>query len=171
MYNRLDTNLIIDTNRGKTMNWYKISQSVIGQGEEQTKENLGGPNVNVRPYEPIIQEAVAELRSEQPGLLNNITDINVDIGYGQFGSVSSHLPNTVNINMNNLKDQLAKELGRPFTPSDQDHQAKLKWMVKQTLVHEIAHTNDIGDDPHNPFPGGETPAERRQQEWVAANPM
>ena len=154
------------------MNWYKISQAIINPNEGQTESNLNSPHVSIAPYEPIIDEAITELRTEQPGILNNITDINVDLGYGQFGSVGSNLPNTININMNNLKDQLAKELGRPFNPSDQDHVAKLKWMVKQTLVHEISHTQDYDpENKSNPFPGGELPAERAQENWVASHPM
>ena len=119
------------------MNWYKTSQAVIGPTDEQSESNIGTPNIRVNPFENLVDEAARELNAEKPGILDNITDINVDLGYGQFGSVSSKLPNTVNINMNNIKSSLATQLGRPFNPSDQDHTNMLKHMIKHVLFFGI----------------------------------
>ena len=136
---------------------------------EQTEHYLGGPTVNIRPYEPIIQEAINELQSESPGILNNVTDINVDLGYGQFGSVSSDSPSSINLNMLKLKDGVKENTGQTFSPYNKRDINLLKFFVKQTIIHETSHISDFDPETQS-FPGGEGVAQRTQEEWVQSNP-
>jgi len=149
------------------MNWYKIAQS------DQSEHLMGTPQINIQPHEPLILEAVNELQAAQPGILDNVTDINIDIGYGQFGSVTNVSPNTININMNRIKEEAAQQTGKQISISDPEDTKILKHFIKQTIIHELGHIHDIGKstDPSNPFPGGESVAERAQDEWVGANPI
>jgi len=149
-------------------NWFKKSQLVTET--EQSEHFLDSPNINVRPYEPIIQESVQELQQENPSILNNVTDINVDLGYGQYGSVISSSPNTININMSKLKDEINRQLGRPYSPQDEETKQLLKHLVKQIILHEREHVHDFNPEVGD-FPGGEAPAERAQEEWSKANPF
>ena len=153
------------------MNWYKISQLVTET--EQSEHYLGGPTVNIRPYEPIIQEAVNELGNESPGIFDNITDINVDFGYGQFGSVGSQSPNSINLNIEKLKSEVTTALGRSFSAQDQESINMIKHFVKQTIMHEIGHVLDeeIDETGNISFPGGEQVVEKMQQDWAQANPL
>jgi len=151
------------------MNWYKkIAQLLSVPAEQQSEGFIGTPNINIRPYEPIIAEAVNELKVEQPLLLNGISDINVDLGYGQFGSVSSGSPNSVNINMAKIKSETSQQLGLPFSPSSQEHMEALKRNIKQVIVHEIGHTQDYDpEEGHYPFPGGEPAAEQFSRNYFS----
>jgi len=146
------------------MNWYKNAQ--------ENSQNIGTPNISVQPFEPLVIEAVNELQSEQPGLLNDVTDINIDLGYGQFGSVTNVSPNTINLNMNKIKEQAAQQTGQQISGSDPRDANILKFYIKQVLQHELAHLGDLGasTDPSNPFPGGESVAERAQENWVQSQP-
>lgn len=154
------------------MNWYKISQAIIDPSATQSEQNIGTPNVNIKPLEPLIQEAARELQAENPGILDNVSDINVDLGYSQFGSVSSNSPNSININMNKIKDQFRQDTGEIYTESNLRHKQALKWLIKQTIIHELGHVQDYNpEDPNNPFPSGETQSTRKQEEWANANPL
>ena len=139
---------------------------------EQTELNMGSPKINIQPYESLVDEAVNELQREQPGMLNDVTDINIDLGYGQFGSVTNVSPNTITLNMNNIKEEAAKQTGQPISGSDPSDANILKFYIKQTIVHEHAHLGNMwdSDDPSNPFPGGESVADRAQNEWVQSQP-
>lgn len=149
------------------MNWYKISQIVTQT--EQSMHNVGTPNISIRPFEPLIQQAVNELQSEQPRIFANISDINVDLGYSQFGSVSSSSPNSINLNMNHIRDEARKQLGHPPGNNDQD-KAVLIHLIKQILVHERSHVYDFNQETGQ-FEHGEMPAERAQEDWAKANPI
>jgi hypothetical protein len=149
------------------MNWYKISQ-IVNQ-TEQSQHLVGTPLINIRPFEPIIQQAVNELQSEQPGIFKNVSDINVDLGYSQFGSVSSKSPNSININMNHIKNEARKQLGHAPSNNEQD-KAVLIHLIKQTLVHERSHVYDFNQETGQ-FEHGEMPAERAQEDWAKANPI
>ena len=152
------------------MSWYKKSQALVNPNAEQTEQNIGNLNVNVRPIEPLVIESVRELQSVNPGILDNVTDINIDLGYGQFGSVTNISPNTINLNMNRIKEEAAKETGRPITVSDPEDAKILKHFIKQTIVHELGHLGDL-DPETGQFPGGESVAERAQQQFVESNPI
>jgi hypothetical protein len=148
------------------MNWYKTAQV------EQTEMNIGTPNINVQPYEPLVVEAVNELRVNRPDMFNDVTDIILDLGYGQFGSVTNVSPNTITLNMNNIKEEAARGSNQQISGSDPNDANILKSYIKQTLIHELAHLGDLGGstDPSNPFPGGESVADRAQEQWVGAQP-
>ena len=148
------------------MNWYKTTQT------EQTEPNIGTPNVSVQPYEPLVIEAVNELKNGQPDMFNNVTNINIDLGYGQFGSVTNVSPNTITLNMNNIKEEAAKQTGQQISGSDPRDADILKFYIKQTISHELAHLGDLGSstDPSNPFPGGESIADRAQEQFVQSQP-
>jgi hypothetical protein len=154
------------------MNWYKISQVTL-EKPEQTMENLGSPEINVYPYEPLIREAVDELKSESPGIFDQITDIIVDLGYGQFGSVQSPTPNTIRINLNKIKEEIRRESGIT-NENDPQFKAILKYKVKEVIIHEHSHVQDEKIDTTTgniTFPGGESIAERAQQEFVSSHPF
>jgi len=145
---------------------------------EQMDSNIGSPNININPLDPLIAESVNELQSEQHGLLDSVTDINVDIGYGQFGSVTNVSPNTINLNMNRIKEEAAQETGRQISTSDPDDINILKFYIKQTIMHELGHIESYkSTDPTNQwlpggeFEGGESPAEKRQNEFIEKNPF
>ena len=142
------------------MNWYKLSQLV--NQTDQSESNIDVPNVNIRPYELLIYEAAEQLQRESPGILNNVTDINVDMGYGQFGSVISHSPNSVNINMGRIKEQARAHLGTDVDPTSPQAKEALLFAIKQTLVHEVGHIADeeIDESGNVLFPGGEHAAEK-----------
>jgi|19_taG_2_1085344.scaffolds.fasta_scaffold00983_7 hypothetical protein len=145
---------------------------------EQTESNIGMPNINVQPYEPLVIEAISELlQSERPGILDDVTDINIDLGYGQFGSVTNVSPNTITLNMNNIKEEAARKSGRQISGSDPRDANILKFYIKQTIMHELGHIESYkSTDPTNPwspggeFEGGESPAEKRQKEFIEKNP-
>jgi len=143
------------------MNWYKIAQ--IAQIEQQTESNLGGPSINIYPYDPILKETIDELQRESPGFFDNITDVVVDVGFGQFGSVSSLSPNTIYINLNKAKDQLNQTPNLPQSGSVEYKEA-LKNTIKEILIHERAHVLDY-DAKTNTFPGGEMPAEQATRQY------
>jgi hypothetical protein len=153
------------------MNWYKTAQI------EQTETNIGMPNVNVQPYEPLVIEAISELQSEQPGTLDDVTDITIDTGYGQFGSVTNVSPNTITLNMNKIKEEASRESGQQISGSDPSDANILKFYIKQTIMHELGHIESYkSTDPTNQwlpggeFEGGESPAEKRQKEFIEKNP-
>ena len=149
------------------MNWYKTAQE-----NNQEISNIGTPEININPLDPLIAEAVNELKSGQPDMFNDVTDINVDIGYGQFGSVTNVSPNTITLNMNNIKEKASKETGQQISGSDPRDADILKFYIKQILVHELSHIHDLGgsSDPSNPFPGGESVADRAQEQFVQSQP-
>ena len=141
------------------MNWYKTSQ--VTNFTDQTQSNIGGPNINIRPLEPMVQEVVRELQAQSPGIFDHITDIVVDVGYGQFGSVVSTSPNTIRVNMNNIKDELRSKGWDEHMP---EYKEQLKNTIKEVLIHEHSHTTDY--DPNTgKFPGGEAIADRAVQQY------
>lgn len=152
------------------MNWYKTTQAIVNPDEAETSDYAGTPNINIRPLEPLVLEAVNELKSENPGMLDNVTDINIDLGYGQFGSVVSSSPSTINLNMNNIKEEAAKQTGKPIKTTDPEDANILKHFIKQTIVHETSHISDF-DSETGQFPSGESVAERAQDQWVGTNPI
>jgi hypothetical protein len=152
------------------MNWYKISQ-IVSQ-TKQTMGNLGSPNINISPYDNFVKEAVDELKQEQPGIFNQVTDIIVDVGYGQFGSVQSPSANTIRINLNRIRDEVRKMLPGT-TENDPKYKEILKNKIKEVLVHEHAHILDMKTDEGGniSFPGNETPANRAQEQFVQSHPI
>lgn len=151
------------------MNWYKISQLV--NVDQQSEHLLGGPSVHIQPYEGAVNQAVNELQEASPGLFSGVTDIFIDMGHGQFGSVSSDSPNSVRINLDKIKSNASTQLGQPFNPSDEMHQKALVQSIKQVLIHEISHVNDFDStNMENPFPGGEGVADRATEDWMNSMP-
>lgn len=149
----------------KKTNWYKLAQ--------YTSDNTQGidtPLIMVQPYEPLVQEAVDELQSESPNIFIGVNKINLDMGYGQFGSVSSDNPADINININNIKSEVSNQLGSPFDPNNEQHKKVMKDSIKRVIVHEKAHVSDYDQDSHlsggNPFPGGEGVAEQAERNYI-----
>jgi hypothetical protein len=129
--------------------------SKTSQVDPQTQTNLGGPNIAIYPLEPTVQEVVRELQAESPGIFDHITDIIVDTSYSSFGSVSSETPNTIRVNLNKIKAELASKGWEEGTP---EYDEQLKKAIREVLVHEHAHTADYNPQTGE-FPGGEAVAE------------
>jgi hypothetical protein len=100
-------------------------------------------------------------------MFTNITDINVDMGYGQLGSVISKSPNSINLNVNKMKDEARKQLGGAFNPGDPQHKAVMLFIIKQTIVHELSHIS--GFDPKTNEFAPESAAGQAQNEWAKSN--
>lgn len=145
------------------MNWYKKAQY-----SEENTQNVGTPSVVVQPYEPLVQEVVDEMSAENPQLFNNVNKINIDMGYGQFGSVKSDNPADININVDNIKNTLSSQLGINFDPNNPQHQQAIKDEIRRVIIHEAAHVSDYDEQQHleggNPFPGGEGVAEQSERD-------
>lgn len=136
------------------MNWFfKQSNLPFDNIDQQNNTNLGSPNVSIIPMEPLILEVVNEIKSQNPGFFNNVTNINVDTSGSQFGSVNNRSPNTININYSNIKNEVKRQLGGNLNENDPNYKIALKDAIKRTIFHENAHVNDY--DPNNltnPFP-------------------
>ena len=151
------------------MNWYKKAQFT-----EENTQNINTPIIMVQPYEPIVQEVVDELYNENPQVFININRINVDMGYGQFGSVVSDNPADININLNNIKNEVSSKIITSFDINNEKHKMILKNEIKRIIIHEKEHVQDAfkaqegSEDPlegQELFPGGEGVAERAEQQY------
>jgi len=80
--------------------------------------------------------------------------------------------------MNRIKEEAAQETGRQISTSDPDDINILKFYIKQTIMHELGHIESYkSTDPTNQwlpggeFEGGESPAEKRQNEFIEKTPF
>jgi hypothetical protein len=146
------------------MNWYCFAQFT-----DLNTTRVDVPLITVQPYEPIIQEAVDELMQVNPRLFVGVNQINVDMGWGQFGSVSSTDPADININLGKIKSEVASQVGPNFDESNFEHVAVLKRAIKRVIIHERGHVADYNPEQHgqggDPFPGGEAVAEQAVTQW------
>jgi len=151
------------------MNWYKLAQFT-----EENIEGTDSPNVVIEPVEPIVQEVVNELKTESPNIFQGVRKIKIDMGYGQFGSVSSEDPSDINLNFNRIKSQLSQEFGTSFDINDPNQKQRLKNMIKETIIHEKGHVSDAwsahqktpGIGGAKLFPGGENVAEQNVRKMM-----
>jgi hypothetical protein len=109
--------------------WYKRSQFT-----PENTTNLNNPTISVEPYEPIIQEVVNDIKTENPIFFNGVNKIKVDMGYGQLGSVDSTNPGDININIYKIKsDVMAQMSGQNFDINNPQHKQIMKDVVKRTI--------------------------------------
>lgn len=150
------------------MNWYKIAQFT-----PENTQNVISPIVNVQP-EPIVQQIVDELKSEDPRFFVGINKLNLDMGYGQLGSVSSNNPADINLNFGKIKSEISSQLGESFNNNNPSHISALKDAIRRILIHERAHVLDAAqaqEGAKNPlsgnelFPGGEGVAETAERSY------
>ena len=150
------------------MNWYKKSQFTA-----ENTQNIDVPLITVQPYEPIVQEAVDELYNEDPRFFVGVSQINIDMSYGQFGSVESRNPADININMNKIKSEISSQIGQ-FDENKPEHRNVLKDAIKRTIIHEKAHVSDASAAQSRSeipltgeelFPEGETAAQRAESQY------
>jgi len=148
------------------MNWYKKSQFT-----SENIQNVEIPIITVQPYEPIVQEVVQELYNEQPQFFIGVNKINVDMGYGQFGSVESINPADININFNRIKSEVSSQIKENLDLNNFEHIRFLKDAVRKIIIHEKAHVQDalktqesskIPLSGEELFPGGESVAQRAE---------
>lgn len=153
------------------MNWYKKAQFT-----EENTQNIETPLIMVQPYEPLVQEAVDELNSENPNFFKGVNKVNIDMGSGQYGSVSSENPSDININLDNIKSQLESDLQGQFDINNPAHKQHLLNLVKEVIVHEKAHVSDalqtqeLSDTAlsgEELFPGGENVAEQATRQYTS----
>lgn len=148
------------------MNWFKK----ISQLTEENTQNIDSPLIMVEPYEPIIQEVVNEITNQNSSFFQGVNKINVDMGYGQYGSVSSENPADININFNKIKNEVVAQLGSPFDPNSPQHVQALKDSIKEVIIHEKSHVQDYDYEGHiegkDPFPGGESVADMAVQTYL-----
>lgn len=151
------------------MNWYKKSQ--FGQEDLQ---NINNPNIIVQPYEPLIQEVVEEIRTKNANFFQGVNQINIDTGFGQFGSVGSTDPTDININLNKIRSEVMTQLNGNFDENNPEHRQVLKEKIEEVIVHEKGHVQDAAevqeksDEPlqgQDLFPGGEPVAERAVEQY------
>jgi len=142
------------------------------QFTEENIQQVGTPNVTVQPYEPIIQEVVNEMQQSNPTFFNNVNKINVDMSYGQYGSVESTNPADININLDRIRSEVAAQSPIDLDINNPEHRESFKDAIARVIVHEKAHVDDaMQAQEASPtplggadlFPGGEGVADRAEQ--------
>jgi hypothetical protein len=146
------------------MNWYKKAQFT-----EENTVNSQSPSIIIEPFEPLVQEATEEIKRDSPNFFQGVNKIKIDLGFGQFGSVSSDNPSDINLNYNKIKNEVMKRIDEAFDINNLNHKDVLKEAIKETIIHEKGHVSDAwtshSQDPESNlqgadlFPGGETAAE------------
>jgi hypothetical protein len=110
------------------------------QAENEAGEHMehkGRPTVYIAPSAGnIVQKAVDELSSLQPGALNEITDIIIDNQDGAFGTYASDKPHTVYLNLSKIESEVRKMLG---SSSGENYDKEMLSQVMQTILHEATH--------------------------------
>lgn len=150
---------IIETNK-----WKKI-----GQFSEENTVNTQSPLIVIEPFEPIVSEVCDDIRKSNPNFFKNVNKLKIDMGFGQFGSVSSENPADININFQKIKNEVSNRLGGNFDVNNQEHKNVLKMAIRETILHEKGHVEDAWTaNTSSPdkqlggeslFPGGESAAE------------
>ena len=144
--------------------WKKLSQFT-----EENTTNTDSPSIIIEPFEPLVQEAVDDIKVSDPNFFRGVNKIKIDMGFGQFGSVSSENPADININIERIKNEFQNRTNQSFDYNNIEHKNILKECIKETIFHEKGHTEDAWQahsaDPsaglagENLFPGGEQAAE------------
>lgn len=151
------------------MTWYKKSQFT-----PENTQNIDTPVIMVQPFEPLVQEAVDDMNRKSPNFFQGVNKINVDMGYGQFGSVVSDNPADINININAIRQDVESSLGQSFDANNPEHKDIMINAIQEVLVHEKAHVSDAmtaqegADAPlggEELFPGGEGVAEQATRQF------
>lgn len=150
-----------------------LKQNKNAQFSPENSKEISSPTISIEPYEPLIQEAVNEMKASNPNFFIGVNKINIDMGYGQFGSVSSKNPADININFNRIKNEITSQIGGSFDDKNPAHIQTLKDAIKRVIVHEKAHVQDASQsfqkDPSqfakNPFPGGESVADMAENTY------
>lgn len=130
---------------GRELRWGKHKHSsleinVIPSELPLTKQAV---QISIEPYYSVIQDAVQEIESRQPGYFSNVNRIVVEPGSpGHFGKVQSDQPDTIFISLDKIKSALQGIEG--------EEQARAA--VREVLTHEMGHLK-------SEFQGGEAPAE------------
>lgn len=149
----------------------KISQfnpDVVDQG-------FTTPDIVVSPSEPIVQEVINEMRSENSSFFDTVSEVRVDSTGGGYGFVKSDEPNVININWPAIQNEFATQSQGRFDPNNESHKSAIKSMIREVIVHEKAHVDDAvgaqssADDllaGSELFPGGESVAEQSTREYL-----
>ena len=120
-------------------NWYKKAQFT-----QENTQNVDVPIIMVQPFEPLVQEAVDELQEESPSFFRGINKINLDISYGQFGSVASDNPADININFDNIKFNISNQLGGSFDPNNSND-------LREKILYYLEHEEERESIAHNGY--------------------
>jgi hypothetical protein len=147
-----------------SFNWEKISQFT-----EENTVNVESPSIIIEPFEPIVQEIAEEIKISSPNFFKGVNKIKLDMGFGQYGSVSSDNPADINLNFERIKSEVSNKIQSPFDINNPEHKNILKEVIKETILHEKGHVEDaLQAHESNPeaglsgeklFPGGEQAAE------------
>ena len=142
--------------------FYKLAQQL-------DEAFVQGPSVQVDPaLGAQVQDAVNELKKADPNIFKGIGKITVLTG-GPFGMVTSKDPSTVQINLNKIKQEVQKQMGGTYSPSNPEHKKAFDEAVKRSIVetvsHEAAHTKDFNPETGK-FPGGEGVAESAERSMM-----
>ena len=142
--------------------FYKLAQQL-------DEAFIQGPSVQVDPaLGAQVQDAVNELKKADPNIFKGIGKITVLTG-GPFGMVTSKDPSTVQINLNKIKQEVQKQMGGTYNPSNPEHKKAFDEAVKRSIVetvsHEAAHTKDFNPETGK-FPGGEGVAESAERSMM-----
>lgn len=149
---------------------FKKKKLKMAQFTDENTLYTQSPTITIQPFEPLVKEVVDELQSTSPGFFRGVNKINIDMGFGQFGSVKSDNPADINLNFNNIKQEVTNQIPVQFDINNPEHKEILKAAIKETIIHERGHIDDAWQahekDPEagiggaDLFPGGERAAER-----------
>jgi len=130
---------------GRLLDWGKHSHSslkitILTNSIPLTKKAV---QVSIEPYYSVVQEAVQEIESKQPGYFSQVNHIIVEPSSpDHFGKVQSDKPDTIYVSLDKIKSTLQGVEGED----------QIRAAVREVLTHEMGHLNAK-------FEGGEAPAE------------
>jgi hypothetical protein len=103
-------------------------------------ELLNTPKVMIEPFSSYVDEASKIVNQTNPGLLDNISDIRINLSKGVFGEYESSSPSTVWINMGKLESEVRSKLSGQ---SEGAIRQEIINQVAETIVHESQHKKEF----------------------------
>ena len=101
------------------MNWYKKAQ-FNNEYIQETEVHTQSPNIVVYPYEPAIQEAVDQLKIENPNIFIGVNKIILDSKQSALGYVSNieqneqrYDYNNIHLNIDEIRNQIQQQIPDP----------------------------------------------------------
>jgi len=150
------------------MNWYHRLK--LAQFTAENTVNVENSSIQVTPYDPIVDEVKNRILEKDPQFGRGINTVNI-VGAGPgFGNVESTNPADINIRLEAIKSEVARQMGLPANTQDPNYAEALKRAIEVVFYHEKGHVTDAlraqegsPDDQlsgQSLFPGGEPFAER-----------
>ena len=118
------------------------SRQVRAQQTQEHTELLGSPKVMIEPYDDMVNKAVEIVNKSNPGLLDGVSDIRINLSKGVIGEYQSNNPNTIWINIGKLEgDVRSKMQGQP----EEAIQQEIVNQIASTIVHEGTHKSEYSE--------------------------